>query len=251
MVHHLARFVDPIGYGAYLAAGIFFGAVNGEFHGIVHRVDAVFPAQDLQALGTLAAGGDLGLHITDDDIGIAGIAADDTPQSPHLFSARNDFFVGEADPLLVDINGIGTPAARGLAAYIRPVGNGRRECQQSAPEKHRHVHRNVGDMVARGIGIVGDDDIPLGKAVDTIHINARTDRVRQRPDKHGHTRRFRPGFAAGRDNREAEVLHVIKQWIVSGAHQGGTHFPGRGNDAVADDFSSDDIQIRHDKFLLH
>ena len=60
MVHHLARFVDSIGYGAYLAAGIFFSTVNGEFHGIVHRVDAIFPAQHPEAFGALAAGRDFG-----------------------------------------------------------------------------------------------------------------------------------------------------------------------------------------------
>jgi hypothetical protein len=185
------------------------GLANDMRHGAFHGLSTVFPAQFLDALRALSAGGNLCLEIALDDVRNAHVVGDEVPESFIAHAGAHDLKVPEAQSLLVHVRGIRAPAAGILPADVRPMGGNAAKCDQTPLEEHRHINVGVRDMRSRLEGIVHDQDVALAQ-LSLPAFDSGAHRLGKSLTEDDHAGGLRPHLRILRHQRDAEILDLVE-----------------------------------------
>ena len=114
-----------------------------------------------------------------------------------------------------------------------------------ALEEIRRVDDDVVEMLAGHRLVIGDDDVAGLEPVLAVARHAVGDDDAEIGDEMRHAADIlRHERAVGRDQRGAEVAHLVDHHVVGGALQIGRHLVGDGRQRVADHLERDGVELR-------
>ena len=102
--------------------------------------------------------------------------------------------------------------------------------------------RDVVEVAAGDVGIVGDVDVARLHAGEAEVPDLRLDRLRHAADEHRQPDADRHRLRLRREQADGEVERLVDDHVVGGAHQVGLHLVGDGDDAVAHDLGDHGIE---------
>ena len=137
---------------------------------------------------------------------------------------------------------IGAHAAEN-AADIEPMRHAAGERDQLALVKDRQGQRDVVEMAAGEIGIVGDVDVAGTDVFGAEMLDLGLHRLGHAADEHRQPDADGDGLAPWREQAGGEIERLVDDDVVGGAHEVGFHFLGHRNDAVAHDLRDDGIDF--------
>ncbi len=135
---------------------------------------------------------------------------------------------------------IGGDAAE-RAADIEPMRHAAGEADQHVFVKDRQRQRDVIEVAAGEIGIVGDVDVARPHVLSAEMPDLRLDRFRHAADEHRQPDADGDGLALGGEQAGGEIERLVDDDVVGGAHEVGFHFLGHRDHAVAHDLGDDRI----------
>ncbi len=190
-------------------------------------------------------GGDLRAHVGQVLVRGARRIASGGEQVAQLVEARpsalDHFQRPQHHAFFCQVAGVGRHAAGTDAAdlgVVRAVG-GKEERRGAVRHEYRRDHRDVGQMRAAAIGVVGEHDV-AGRQVGHVAQHA-AHRLAHRAEVHRHVRRVRHQGPRAVEHRAREVeplLHVDRE---RGAAQHGAHLFGDGGEAVVEELELDRV----------
>jgi hypothetical protein len=118
------------------------------------------------------------------------------------------------------------------------------ETDQHALVEDRQRQRDVIEMAAGEIGIVGDVDVARPDVLPAEMLDLGLHRLRHAADEHRQPDADRHRLAVCREQPGGEIQRLVDDDVVGGAHEVGLHFLGHRDDAVAHDLGDDWIDLR-------
>ena len=240
VVHVGLRLVDAVRDRARAGARHRLGMIHDGLDRAQHRVAAV--AFDQFEETPLA-----GLHRRDLRAQIAHGAA----RQPHVLLDHLDQRVVDLAAIVQlqdrDLQAFGKNIgghAAERAADVEPMRHAAGEADQHALVEDRQRQRDVIEMAAGEIGIVGDVDVARPDVLAAEMLDLGLHRLRHAADEHRQPDADRHRLAVGREQPGGEIQRLIDDDVVGGAHEVGLHFLGHRDDAVAHDLGDDRIDLR-------
>ena len=169
----------------------------------------------------------------------ANVLADDVD---HSLIDRAAVLIFEDRNLQAFRKDIGAHAAEN-AADVEPVRHAARKCHQPSAVEDRQGERDVVEVTAGEIGIVGDVDVARVHIGGTEMPDLRLYRLRHAANEHRQPDADRDRLALRREQPGGEIECLVDDDIVGGAHEVGFHFLGHRNDAVAHDLRDNGIDL--------
>ena len=136
------------------------------------------------------------------------------------------------------------------AADIEPMRHAAGEADQHALVKYRQRQRDVIEVTAGEVGIVGDVDVARPDILAAEMLDLRLHRLRHAADEHRQPDADGNRLAFGGEQAGGEIERLIDDDVVGGAHEVGLHFLGHRDDAVAHDLGDDRIEPTIRSFCL-
>ena len=135
---------------------------------------------------------------------------------------------------------VGAHAAN-QAADIEPMRHAAGEADQRVALEDRQRQRDVVEMAAGEIGVVGDVDVAGLDALAAEMADLRLHGLGHAADEHRQPDADRDAFAFRREQAGGEIERLVDDGVVGGAHEVGFHFLSHRDDAVAHDLRDDGI----------
>jgi hypothetical protein len=207
-----------------------FGIVEQVLVGAGDRVEAVLVEKRGVALRADTGGGDLGLHVADDEVGDADIAAQDLPDRFHLAAVLVDAHRLELEPFCVGVDRVDDAAAsRRQRADVEMVRRRHRKAGELLVVKDRNDETDVGAVRGAAIGVVVHEHVAGFHPVAALFQFAQN-AGDVAGDRAGLERRAHRAFAklaAGRvGQRGAEILAFADDARIAHAHELVAHLDG-------------------------
>ncbi len=211
----------------------------------IDRLGPVAHQQGVEALLAHQEGRGLGLDIADALVGDADVGEDDRQDLLVHFALAVEAHGRQAQPLLLDLGGVGGEAARHGAARIGPVpGVGEPAVKRPAMEKgtvEAHVHQ-VG---AAQIGVVGDEHVARAHVLDPCNQLPRT-------ELHGADEDRQAEVALGDQIARVLVIDAVRtverlgdHGAEGGADEGQVHLVADLDQAALNHGQGDGIDVAH------
>ncbi len=127
------------------------------------------------------------------------------------------------------------------AADIEPMRHAAGKPRQHALMEHRHGQRDVVEMAAGGIGVVGDEDVARRHLVEPEMPDLLLHRLGHAANEHRQAEPDRHRLALRREQPGREIQRLIDDDVVCRAHEIGLHLAGNGDDRIAHDLGDDGI----------
>ena len=137
----------------------------------------------------------------------------------------------DLQPLRIDV---GAHAAED-AADVEPVRHAAGEGHELALVEDRQRERDMVEMAAGEIGVVGDVDVGGADVGGAEMRNLCLHRLRHAADEHRQADADRDGLALRGEQAGGEIERLVDDDVVGGAHEVGLHFLGHRDHAIAHD----------------
>ena len=194
-----------------------------------HRIPAVALDQGEEAALAGANRGELGAEVAERAFRHADVHRDDVDQLPVELARALQLQDRNLQPLGVDVGG----DALQRAADIEPVRHAAGEPDQLALVVDRQAQRDVVEVAAGDIGVVGDQDVagldPVGAEMRELGL----ERLGHAADEHRQAQPDRDRLALRGEQPDGEVERLVDDHVVGGAHEVGLHLLGHRHDPVA------------------
>ena len=135
---------------------------------------------------------------------------------------------------------VGGDAAQ-RAADVEPVRHAAGKADQHALVKDRQRQRDVIEVAAGEVGIVGDVDVARPHVLAAEMSDLGLHGLRHAADEHRQPDADGDRLAFGGEQAGGEIERLVDDDVVGGAHEVGLHFLGHRDDAVAHDLGDDRI----------
>ena len=234
--------VLAVGQGADRAPHAQLGAVHQLHHrGPDHR-GAVARGEGLHPLGRLAAGADHGVEVALALARPAHVVEDEIERGLVGHAAVHDADGRDADAFLEDLGGVAGEAARAHAAHVAPVRAHHREDEEPPVREERIDHGHVVQVGAAGIGVVVQEDVARVDVVAELLLH----RLHRPADRHDVERvvlalGHRDELGVAVHEHAGEVLALVEDRGVGGAHQGHAHLAHDRGEGLAQDLQRDRV----------
>ena len=205
--------------------------------GGLHRVVAVALHQLQKAPLAGGDGGDLRAQVTQGPLGQAHVHGNDVNQVLVHHAGLLVLDDGHLDALGEDVGGDLAEAA----AYVQPVRHAAGKANELALVEHRHGEGEVVQVAARGVGVVGDQDVARLDVLVAKVPDLGFHRLGHAPDEHGQAQADGDRLTFLGEQAYGEIQRLINDEVVGRAHEVGLHFLGHGKQAVADDLDDDGV----------
>ena len=191
-----------------------------------------------------AARGEPGVEVPEPFFRHPHVREQDLHRRPVRVPALDELHRRDADPLLVDLRRRARHRAGDRAAHVRPVLAHRREEHPDAIVEDRIDQRNVVQVGAAEVRIVGDHDVARRK-IGAEPLQRRLHRPGQRDDVRADVLGLRHDLATGIEQPAREVARLVDGHRARGTEHRGAHLAHDGNEALGDDFEGDRIDAGH------
>ena len=186
-----------------------------------------------QAALTGAQTGDLGVHVTDDQLGHAAVEADQLDDLTVEHAALEHLRAGEQDPLLVHVGRVQHVAGI-LGAEVHPMGAHADEPQQRVVAvEHRSEHRRVIGVGSVPVRVVQQHHITTTQLTQPDVLHPLAQRIIIRPQEAGESGRFRQQAEAIVVDGDAEVEDFVDHRVERRADQRRPHLLRRRHQIAA------------------
>ena len=218
------------------------GAVHQLRDGVADRRGAVARDQLSDALGGLPAGPEHRLEVATSLARPAHVAEDQVERGLVRPAAIDDPDRRDADAFLEDLGRAAREAARAHPAHVTPVRAHDGNTNMLAVREERIDHRHVVEVSPAGVGLVVQEDVARVDVVAELLPH----RLHRPGDRHDVERMILPP-GHGDDLRVAvhehagEVLALVEDRRVRGAHQGHAHLAHDRDERLAQHLEGDGI----------
>ena len=129
------------------------------------------------------------------------------------------------------------------AADVEPMRHAAGEADQGSLVEDRQRQRDVIEVAAGEIGVVGDVDVAGLDVLLAEMLDLRLHGLRHAADEHRQADADRNRLALGGEQAGGEIERLVDDDVVGGAHEVGLHFLSHRDDAVAHDLGDDRIDF--------
>ncbi len=148
----------------------------------------------------------------------------------------------DADAFLEDLGGVAGEAARAHAAHVAPVRAHHREDEEPPVREERIDHGHVVEVGAAGVGVVVQEDVARVDVVAELLLH----RLHRPADRHDVERvvlalGHRDELGVAVHEHAGEVLALVEDRGVGGAHQGDAHLAHDRGEGLAQDLQGDRV----------
>ena len=165
----------------------------------------------------------------------AVVGQDDPPDVLHVLAAVHDLQRRQAQPLLIDLGGVGGEGAGRHAADLADVGDVADEPPGLALVEDGFHHQVLGHVALTAVGIVVDEDVAGTEGIEPDLVEHPLHRVLAGAEHRRAELRLPDEIAAGVEDHAGEVEPLIEDGRVAGPHHRGAHLAADVDERVVDD----------------